>query len=75
MSEPVFGEWLPIETAPKGEMVLLYYPPIPGSRGRQYDHPEMYSVNYAGTTPRQPTHWSPLRPPPPQPAGLEEGEG
>jgi hypothetical protein len=61
----VSGEWQPIETAPRGEL-LLYFPPLAPPRGREHDAPmpAMYRVDFNPVTyPRKPTHWMPLKPP------------
>lgn len=54
------SEWQPVETAPKG-LILLYFPPTDGRMKMgamiQIDH---YPVTY----PRKPTHWMPLPEPP-----------
>jgi hypothetical protein len=57
--------WLPIETAPKG-LVILYYPPTTGRSPLRF----MIKVDHADSTPhRKPTHWMPLpSPPDPTPA-------
>ncbi len=57
--------WQPIETAPKGKMVILYFPRIIGRNAlSEMIRVEPYPVSY----PRQPTHWMPLpTPPEPQP--------
>ena len=58
--------WQPIETAPKGELVILYWPPCETTRGRDgYTHQAMFRVDRVGLTPfRLPTHWMPLPEPP-----------
>lgn len=66
-------DWKPIATAPQGQKVLLYYPSLPGARGSKYDHPEMWSVDYPGMTPRQPTHWALLSRPKPEMSAEDEG--
>ena len=56
----VFGQWLPIETAPQG-LLLIYWPAVRGRNAM----PSMIRVDYAGSTPnRPPTHWMPLPLPP-----------
>lgn len=53
-------DWQPIETAPKGEKVLLYFPEKLDSR-RERSHAPMHQVDYADAFPnRPPTHWKPL---------------
>jgi hypothetical protein len=49
--------WQPIETAPKGDELLLYFP------GHKY-LPPMMKVDRLGNVPRKPTHWMPLPEPP-----------
>lgn len=59
------GGWKPIESVPLGENVILYYPPKVTGSYRQTMLPEMYRVDFAGSTPhRHPTHWMPLPEPP-----------
>lgn len=59
-------QWRPIETAPKGK-VLLYFPAL--HIGRLEEQPSMMLVHHvAGCRYRQPTHWMPL-PDPPQEKG------
>jgi hypothetical protein len=56
--------WLPIETAPKDE-VLLYFPKAIQGAHRQSFLPPMYRVGRVSDTPnRKPTHWMPLPAPP-----------
>jgi len=55
--------WQPIETAPKDQLVLMYYPPLVAPRGGSV-RPDMYRVGYVGDSPREPSHWMPLPPPP-----------
>lgn len=55
------GEWQPIETAPKGEVVLVY-----SSHGVDIAH---FGLLYEGWLDENyedidPTHWMPLPPPP-----------
>lgn len=59
------NEWMPIETAPKG-LVLLYWPATKPARGHPGNTLEpMMRVDRAGATPnRPPTHWMPLPSPP-----------
>ena len=53
-------EWVPIETAPREE-VLLYFPRIVTGAHRQSVLSEMYRVSRVSDTPnRRPTHWRPL---------------
>lgn len=53
--------WRPIETAPKGE-VLLYFPEV--GRGTRNHHLAMYRIGNAKGYPyRRPSHWAPLEPP------------
>ena len=59
-TEPKYGEWLPIESAPKGE-ILIYWPAVGGRNSKV----PMIRVGYAESTPfRKPSHWMPLPPPP-----------
>jgi hypothetical protein len=52
--------WQPIETAPKGTELLLYFP-----AGKRWTQPEMFKVDlYPVRYPRQPSHWMPLPKPP-----------
>jgi hypothetical protein len=54
------SEWQPIETAPKGKLVLIYYPESADARGRNHLN-EWITVNYAPpATPRKATHWAPI---------------
>jgi hypothetical protein len=58
-------QWQPIETAPKREMLILYFPPVTGSAHPSNDKAgridlDLYPVHY----PRKPTHWMPLPDPP-----------
>lgn len=53
-------EWQPIETAPKGEEVILYQP----ESGARYKLAPRIIIDYAPTSPRQSTHWMPLPNPP-----------
>lgn len=56
--------WQPIETAPKGD-VLLYWPSKMTGAHQQVRMPAMMRVGSVGDTPhRQPTHWMPLPAPP-----------
>lgn len=60
-------KWQPIETAPRDQKVLLYYPPASPRKGqKEYTLPEMMRVDYVGATPRQPTHWAEINPPSPK---------
>lgn len=55
-------QWQPIETAPSGQVLLLYFPEI---RNRHLIHcyPERICSGKAGEYPsRPPTHWMPLPP-------------
>lgn len=53
-------EWMPIETAPREE-VLLYFPRIVTGAHRQSVLSEMCRVGRVSDTPnRRPTHWRPL---------------
>lgn len=59
------GEWQPIETAPKGEL-LLYAPAE--VRGRNSRLPERIYIGSRYDAPnRPPTHWMPLPKPPVSP--------
>jgi hypothetical protein len=55
--------WQPIETAPKGKLVLLYQPEIK----LRASLPARISIDYYMLTSRPSSHWMPL-PPPPQAA-------
>lgn len=57
-------DWRPIETAPKG-LLLLYYPAaVTGAHG-QIIHSARIIVGLADDTPnRPPSHWMPLPQPP-----------
>jgi hypothetical protein len=62
-------KWQPIETAPRG-LVLLYWPASKPARGGHASNslPPMIRVDYSGSTPnRPPTHWMPLPEPPDEP--------
>lgn len=59
-------EWQPIETAPKGELIALYFPPI--TVGRSAWVGQMFRVDtYPVLITRKPTHWLPLPEPPTNP--------
>jgi hypothetical protein len=45
-TEPKYGEWLPIESAPKGE-ILIYWPAVGGRNSKV----PMIRVGYAESTP------------------------
>lgn len=63
-SEGVAPGWLPIETAPRGTLVVLYHPPTTGRHG-QVKLSEWVSVNvYPPGYPRKASHWMPLPAPP-----------
>jgi len=56
-------EWRPIETAPEGCEMILYFPAEATRRGDP-KHIERITVDlYPVTYPRKPTHWMPLPPP------------
>lgn len=58
-------EWQPIETAPRGVQLIIYWPPVPPKRPGGSWLSEMIKVDLAGGTPfRRPTHWMPLPPVP-----------
>lgn len=59
------SEWQPIETAPVGKPVILFYPEAKRSRP-PFDVilGKWITVGVVGSTPRNPTHWMPLPPPP-----------
>jgi hypothetical protein len=55
--------WQPIETAPKGKELILYWPKV--SNGKNSVLYPMIRVDRIGMTPfREPTHWMPLPEPP-----------
>jgi hypothetical protein len=54
--------WQPIETAPKDEVLILYFKPIEGDYPQWRVTVDLYPARYPGR--RQPTHWMPLPPPP-----------
>lgn len=58
--------WLPIESAPRTDEVLLYWPEWKPARGRRgYELSAMIRVGRVYETPgRPPTHWQPLPEPP-----------
>lgn len=58
--------WQPIDSAPRGPLVILYWPATKPSRGHLGNSlSEMIRVDRVGSTPnRQPTHWMPLPAPP-----------
>lgn len=57
-------EWQPIETAPKGQ-VLLYFPAKVVGAYSQSTLPVMIKVDRAEAFPnRRPSHWMPLPAPP-----------
>ena len=53
--------WQPIETAPKGESYLAYYPVHDMGR---YTLPARITSKDGGGDTRKPTHWMPLPKPP-----------
>lgn len=58
-------DWKPIETAPMGKELVLYFPPLPSPRGAAAGLGEMMRIElYPVTYPRKPSHWMP-RPAPP----------
>lgn len=62
MADP---EWKPIESAPKGVKVLLYWPEHISGKYHQMRLVPMMRVDFAWSTPhRLPTHWMPLPAPP-----------
>lgn len=67
--------WQPIETAPKGE-VLLYFPPKVAGAYAQSTLPAMIRVGWASDFPnRIPSHWMPLpAPPSTEPLTKEQAE-
>jgi hypothetical protein len=53
--------WMPIETAPKGKLVVLYHPPTTGRNALA----AWYTVDYAPPHySRKATHWLPVPAPP-----------
>lgn len=64
-------DWQLVKTAPKGGMVLLYFP---AQKGRN-PLPEMIKTDrYPVGYPRQPTHWLPLPPAPATPKDTPSNE-
>jgi hypothetical protein len=62
--EATVERWRPIETAPKGD-VLLYFPEERGGPDRRvHVLGQMIRVGRIGDAPRKPTHWMPLPEPP-----------
>lgn len=61
---PEYGKWQPIETAPKGVEVILFFPARKTARG-DMKYPEWLKIDrFPVTYPRQPTHWAPIPPSP-----------
>lgn len=60
-------DWQPIETAPRGEMLLLYQPRTT-SRMALPERMIVDSWRGPGYFHRDTTHWMPLPPPPVQPS-------
>lgn len=57
-------QWQPIETAPSGKELILYFP----CTGQRHSPSEMVKVcRYPTDFPRQATHWMPLLPAPTRP--------
>ena len=52
--------WMPIDTAPKGRELILYFPASERRAWGATTRVDVYPVYY----PRQPTHWMPLPEPP-----------
>jgi hypothetical protein len=59
-------EWQPIETAPTGKLLILFYPETVTGWQKSVQ-PEMIRVDHHPVGhPRKPTHWLPLPKPPKQ---------
>ena len=56
-------EWQPIETAPRGELIL-YAPAVFKARRGMTNPPRIYIGHANGTPFRPPTHWMRLPEPP-----------
>ena len=56
--------WQPIETAPKGKELILYFPAEQTRRGDLRFGAWIKVDRYPVSFPRQPTHWMPLPEPP-----------
>lgn len=55
------SQWMPIESAPRGELIL-YFPAITEGRNQKT---QMFRIDvHPVTYPRKPTHWMPLPDPP-----------
>jgi len=64
MEESNVSEWQPINTAPKGKL-LLYFPAMPNDRYGHGAQIAMYQVGAVRDYPfRIPSHWIPLPEPP-----------
>jgi hypothetical protein len=52
-------EWQPIETAPRGKELILYFPPTKNGRGEP-SLAAWITVGVPGISHRKPTHWMAL---------------
>ena len=60
--EAVIMNWQPIETAPEGEKIIMYYP---AQKKRSFSLGEKIAVDvHPVSWPRKPTYWMPLPPSP-----------
>jgi hypothetical protein len=58
------SEWKSIESAPKGQILILYFPKeTTGNRNAEWVCVDWYPVRF----PREPSHWMPLPDPPSEP--------
>jgi hypothetical protein len=62
-------DWQPIETAPRGEYLLLFFPAeVEPSDRRRVNLGSMTLIDlYPVSYPRKPTHWMPVPPAPETP--------
>lgn len=58
------NDWQPIETAPSGKEILLYFPAITNSEHTSNNRPQWIVTGYKTTGRRKASHWMPLPQPP-----------